>query len=104
MPTMAIPRTTSRLRSRRPERTGVAAGARRSVAVTAGPYPSDRKSHAQLSDLCEPIPGNADRRTRVYNGTMPSFRELLAQTKGRIHEVDTAQAEQAIAQPGVVVL
>src|SRR3954447_15644292 len=35
---------------------------------------------------------------------MPSFRDLLAQTKGRIREVDTAQAEAAIAQPGAVIL
>jgi molybdopterin/thiamine biosynthesis adenylyltransferase/rhodanese-related sulfurtransferase len=35
---------------------------------------------------------------------MPSFRDLLAQTKGRIREVDTAEAERVIADPGVVVL
>ncbi|MDP9442290.1 MAG: molybdopterin-synthase adenylyltransferase MoeB [Actinomycetota bacterium] len=35
---------------------------------------------------------------------MASFRELLAQTKSRIREVDTAQAEEALARPGAVVL
>ncbi len=35
---------------------------------------------------------------------MASFRDLLSQTKSRIREVDTAAAEQAIAEPGVVVL
>ncbi len=35
---------------------------------------------------------------------MASFRELLAQTKSRIREVDTAQAEEALARPGTVVL
>jgi sulfur-carrier protein adenylyltransferase/sulfurtransferase len=35
---------------------------------------------------------------------MPSYRELLAETKRHIREVDTAQAEQAVAQPGTVVL
>jgi sulfur-carrier protein adenylyltransferase/sulfurtransferase len=35
---------------------------------------------------------------------MPSFRELLQQTKARIREVDTAQAEQEIAKPGTVIL
>ncbi|MBW3614775.1 MAG: molybdopterin-synthase adenylyltransferase MoeB [Actinobacteria bacterium] len=35
---------------------------------------------------------------------MASFRELLAQTKTRIREVDTAQAEEALARPGAVVL
>jgi sulfur-carrier protein adenylyltransferase/sulfurtransferase len=35
---------------------------------------------------------------------MPSFRELLADTKARIREVDTAEAEAAIAVPGTVVL
>src|SRR5437879_12790894 len=35
---------------------------------------------------------------------MATFRDLLSQTKARIREVDTAQAEAAIAQPGVVVL
>jgi molybdopterin/thiamine biosynthesis adenylyltransferase/rhodanese-related sulfurtransferase len=36
--------------------------------------------------------------------TMPSFRDLLAQTKAKIREVDTAEAERAIAVPGTVVL
>jgi len=35
---------------------------------------------------------------------MPSFRELLAATKQRIREVDTAAAEASLATPGVVVL
>ena len=35
---------------------------------------------------------------------MASFRELLAQTKTRIREVDTAQAEEALSRPGTVVL
>ena len=35
---------------------------------------------------------------------MATFRDLLAQTKARIREVDTAQAEEAIARPGTVVL
>ena len=35
---------------------------------------------------------------------MPSYRELLSETKRRINEVDTAGAEAAIAQPGTVVL
>jgi len=35
---------------------------------------------------------------------MPSFRELLAETKKRIREVDTAAASESIGQPGVVVL
>ena len=35
---------------------------------------------------------------------MATFRELLAQTKQRIREVDTAAAEQAITVPGTVVL
>jgi molybdopterin/thiamine biosynthesis adenylyltransferase/rhodanese-related sulfurtransferase len=35
---------------------------------------------------------------------MPSFRELLQQTKARIREVDTAEAEQEIAKKGVVLL
>src|SRR5205814_8838824 len=35
---------------------------------------------------------------------MPSFRELLAQTKKQIREVDTAGAAAAIDQPGTVVL
>ncbi len=35
---------------------------------------------------------------------MPSFRELLNETKSRIREVDTEAAEEAIAQPGTVVL
>src|SRR3712207_3186563 len=35
---------------------------------------------------------------------MASFRELLNQTKARIREVDTAQAEAEIAKPGTVVL
>src|SRR5437764_3511178 len=35
---------------------------------------------------------------------MATFRDLLSQTKARIREVDTAQAEAAIAQPGTVVL
>ena len=35
---------------------------------------------------------------------MPSFRELLAETKKRIREVDTATAEQEwLTKPGVVV-
>jgi molybdopterin/thiamine biosynthesis adenylyltransferase/rhodanese-related sulfurtransferase len=35
---------------------------------------------------------------------MASFRDLLSQTKARIREVDTEQAEQEIARPGAVVL
>jgi molybdopterin/thiamine biosynthesis adenylyltransferase/rhodanese-related sulfurtransferase len=35
---------------------------------------------------------------------MPSFRELLQQTKARIREVDTAQAESELAKPGTVLL
>jgi len=35
---------------------------------------------------------------------MASFRELLQQTKARIREVDTAEAEQEIAKPGTVLL
>src|SRR5438105_11033693 len=35
---------------------------------------------------------------------MATFRDLLSQTKARIREVDTAQAEAAIAQPGTIVL
>src|SRR3954465_10122483 len=35
---------------------------------------------------------------------MASFRDLLNQTKAKIREVDTAEAERAIAEPGVVVL
>src|SRR5436309_548759 len=35
---------------------------------------------------------------------MATFRDLLAQTKARIREVDTAAAEAAIAAPGTVVL
>jgi rhodanese-related sulfurtransferase len=35
---------------------------------------------------------------------MASFRDLLSQTKARIREVDTEQAEQDIARPGAVVL
>src|SRR5687768_1014634 len=35
---------------------------------------------------------------------MPSFRDLLAQTKSQIREVDTAGAETAIAADGTVVL
>jgi len=35
---------------------------------------------------------------------MPTYRELLTQAKSRIREIDTAQAEQAMAGPGVVVL
>ena len=35
---------------------------------------------------------------------MASFRDLLSQTKARIREVDTEQAEQEIARPGTVVL
>src|SRR5215213_7756492 len=36
---------------------------------------------------------------------MPSFRELLAETKKRIREVDTVAAEQEwLTKPGVVVL
>ncbi|HEX2850470.1 MAG TPA: molybdopterin-synthase adenylyltransferase MoeB [Acidimicrobiales bacterium] len=35
---------------------------------------------------------------------MASFRELLATTKSRIREVDTAQAESEIAKPGVLLL
>jgi molybdopterin/thiamine biosynthesis adenylyltransferase/rhodanese-related sulfurtransferase len=35
---------------------------------------------------------------------MASFRDLLRDTKGRIREVDTAQAAEAIARPGTVVL
>jgi molybdopterin/thiamine biosynthesis adenylyltransferase/rhodanese-related sulfurtransferase len=35
---------------------------------------------------------------------MPSFRELLADAKSRIREIDTAQAETAIAAPGALVL
>jgi len=35
---------------------------------------------------------------------MPSFRDLLATTKARIHEVDGTQAEEAVAVPGTVVL
>jgi len=35
---------------------------------------------------------------------MASFRELLAQTKSRIREVDTADAEEVIARSGTVVL
>src|SRR5690606_5120269 len=35
---------------------------------------------------------------------MPSFRELLNQTKAQIREVDTAAAEAAIAVPGTVML
>src|SRR4051812_35699614 len=35
---------------------------------------------------------------------MATFRDLLSQTKARIREVDTAQAEAAIAQPGTVIL
>ncbi len=35
---------------------------------------------------------------------MASFRELLAQTKSRIREVDTAEAEEALSRPGTVVL
>jgi len=35
---------------------------------------------------------------------MPTYRELLTQAKSRIREIDTAQAEQAMTAPGVVVL
>jgi molybdopterin/thiamine biosynthesis adenylyltransferase/rhodanese-related sulfurtransferase len=35
---------------------------------------------------------------------MATFRDLLAETKRRIREVDTAEAEAAVAVPGVVVL
>ena len=35
---------------------------------------------------------------------MASFRDLLSQTKARIREVDTEQAEQEITRPGAVVL
>jgi molybdopterin/thiamine biosynthesis adenylyltransferase/rhodanese-related sulfurtransferase len=35
---------------------------------------------------------------------MPSFRELLAETKKRIREVDTAAAQDLLATPGVIVL
>src|SRR5207244_2047126 len=35
---------------------------------------------------------------------MASFRELLAQTKAQIREVDTAEAAEAAARPGTVVL
>jgi sulfur-carrier protein adenylyltransferase/sulfurtransferase len=35
---------------------------------------------------------------------MASFRELLSQTKGRITEIDTAEAERRVAEPGTVVL
>jgi molybdopterin/thiamine biosynthesis adenylyltransferase/rhodanese-related sulfurtransferase len=35
---------------------------------------------------------------------MPSFRELLNETKSRIREIDTAAAETAVAVPGTVVL
>jgi len=35
---------------------------------------------------------------------MPSFRELLAQAKQQIREVDTAEADELRAQPGAVVL
>ncbi len=35
---------------------------------------------------------------------MPSFRDLLRDTKGRIREVDTAGAADEVAQPGTVVL
>jgi molybdopterin/thiamine biosynthesis adenylyltransferase/rhodanese-related sulfurtransferase len=35
---------------------------------------------------------------------MATFRDLLSETKARIREVDTAQAEAAIAAPGTVVL
>ena len=35
---------------------------------------------------------------------MPSFREMLAQTKAQIREVDTAGADEARRQPGAIVL
>src|SRR5438309_6757051 len=35
---------------------------------------------------------------------MATFRDLLAQTKSRIREVDTAAAEEAVTRPGTVVL
>ncbi|MCU1378924.1 MAG: moeB, partial [Acidimicrobiales bacterium] len=35
---------------------------------------------------------------------MASFRELLNETKSRIREIDTAEAESAVAVPGTVVL
>jgi molybdopterin/thiamine biosynthesis adenylyltransferase/rhodanese-related sulfurtransferase len=35
---------------------------------------------------------------------MPTYRELLTQAKSRIREIDTAEAEQAMAAPGAVVL
>src|SRR5687768_6647900 len=35
---------------------------------------------------------------------MPSFREILQQAKGRITEVDTADAEGRLATPGAVAL
>lgn len=35
---------------------------------------------------------------------MPSYRELLTETKRRIRELDTAQTEEAIKKPGTVVL
>src|SRR5947209_7831982 len=35
---------------------------------------------------------------------MATFRDLLAQRKARIREVDTAQAEEAVARPGTVIL
>jgi molybdopterin/thiamine biosynthesis adenylyltransferase/rhodanese-related sulfurtransferase len=35
---------------------------------------------------------------------MPTYRELLTQAKSRIREIDTAEAEQAMATPGAVVL
>jgi molybdopterin/thiamine biosynthesis adenylyltransferase/rhodanese-related sulfurtransferase len=35
---------------------------------------------------------------------MPSFRDLLKDTKARIHEVDTAAAADEVAKPGTVVL
>ena len=35
---------------------------------------------------------------------MPSYRDLLAETKRRINEIDTAGAESAIAHPGTVIL
>ena len=35
---------------------------------------------------------------------MPSFRELLAETKSQIREVDTATADERRSRPGAVVL
>ena len=65
-----------------------------------------RKTSSERSRILEAYPprGMSTPQVGFRLSAMASFRELLAQTRAQIREVDTTEAAEAAARPGTVVL